>query len=42
MYWVVYPDGELSFDFYNYSRAHDHCRAMEETGAEQRRSKIEG
>ncbi len=24
MYYVVYPDGELSFDFYNLPRAVDH------------------
>lgn len=25
MYWVVYPDGSLSKDFYNKTRATDHC-----------------
>ncbi len=34
MFYVVYPDGELSFDFYNLSRANDHCRRLEQMDVE--------
>jgi len=30
MFWVVYPDGTLSADFYNLARANNHSKVIRE------------